>query len=450
MNRRLIIAGAALAAGVALVAAWLLRPGQDPPAGPVERNPGPAVRRVTLYHYWDDSFARLRDVLAEEGRTGNLAHPATRLVVTPVVHEAYKVNAPALLSESGGNELFSWWAGWRTRDLDQRGLLAPLDRWWTAARADDRFSPAVVEQACTYRGRRCMLPLVQCYIGFFYNTAVFSEAGLQPPATWAELLAACRTLRGRGINPVALGTSARWPAQFWFDYLLLRTSGAEYRHRLLEGQAAWIDPQVARVFALWRELLDLGAFNPNPNGSDWLEAAKQVHTRGAAMTLMGTWIMDPYAALGWQGGRDYGWFPFPSVDPGVEAVTLTVVDGLVLARGASDEAAVRTVLDQLSSPAAQLALAQASGNFAPHLGVDAAQYDPLRRSIRASVSDRLDFPYDLATPPEAEQVGLQAMVGFLDAPQRIAEILADAERRIAAGFAARRAAAKAAADASKP
>lgn len=438
MTRPLQIVGITMAVAVALAAVWLLSSPAPPPA-PAPPPSVPDVARVSLYHYWDDSFARLRDAVADETRTCNRRNPATRLVVTPVVHEAFKVNAPAMLEASSGGELFSWWAGWRTRDLDQRGLLMPIDRWWSTAQADRIFAPGVIEQACTYRGRRCLLPLVQSYVGFFYNMAVFTEAGIQPPATWAELVAACRTLRARGINPIALGTAARWPAQYWLDYLLLRGSGAAYRQRLLDGEAAWTDPEVARAFAMWRELIELGAFNPNPNGSDWLEAAKLVHTRGAAMILMGTWIMDPYAAMGWQGGRDYGWFPFPTVDPAVPATTVTVIDGLVLANGPSDQAALDTVLSHFATPEAQFALAQAAGGFAPHTGVAPERYDALRRGIRASIGDSLTMPYDLGTPPEAERIGLEALVRFIDQPQQEAAIRAATAERLAASFAARRA-----------
>lgn len=439
MARPMLLAGAVLAFLAVLVSAWLLGGTTSPPP-PAPRPASPAVTRISLYHYWDEAFGSMRDAVANEVQACNRTRPASRLVVTPVAHEAYKVNAPAMLAASGGSELYSWWAGWRTRDLDDRGLLAPLDAWWTSARADQRFAPGVIEQACTYRGRRCLLPVAQSYIGFFYNMAVFTEAGIAPPTTWADFLAACRSLRSRGINPIALGTSARWPAQFWFDYLMLRTAGPVYRQRLLEGELEWTEPAVVRTFALWRELIELGAFNPNPNGSDWLEAAKLVHTRGAAMILMGTWAMDPYAAMGWQGGQDYGWFPFPTIDAGIPATTLTVVDGLVLAEGACDQAALAATLDHFASPETQLTLAKASGSFAPHTGVGPEHYDRLRHSIRASIGDSVAPPYDLATPPEAERIGLDAMVRFIDQPQQAATIIAVTAERLAMCFAARKAA----------
>ena len=67
----------------------------------------------------------------------------------------------------------------------------------------------------------------------FYNKSVFSKAGINTmPRTWDEFLSLCAKLKSRGITPIALGSKNRWPAQFWFDYLILRTVGPDYRHNL--------------------------------------------------------------------------------------------------------------------------------------------------------------------------------------------------------------------------
>ena len=52
----------------------------------------------------------------------------------------------------------------------------------------------------------------------------------------------------------------RWPAQFWFDYLLLRTAGPEYRASLMAGEASYTDDEVQRAMQLWKDLVDAGYF----------------------------------------------------------------------------------------------------------------------------------------------------------------------------------------------
>lgn len=422
----------------ALIAGWLATRAEAGSATSPAPVAHPAQERVVVYHYWDDSFARLRDAQHEQAERFNAGHQTVRLQPCPTVHEAYKRNARAMLGDAATPEWYSWWAGWRTRDLADAGLIADLDAPWQGAALDQRFPPALVAKACTYAGTRRLVPLVQAYVGFFYSKAAFRQAGIDtPPTTWSAFTEACRRLRATGLNPVALGVSTAWPAQYWFDYLLLRTAGPAFRSRLLEGNASYGDPAVRRTLALWRDLISIGAFNPNPASIDWVESAKLVQTHGAAMTLMGTWVIDLYSRLGWQAESDYGYFPFPTIDEGIGPVTLTVVDGLVLSPSTRDPQAAFTAVDHLTQPDVQLALANAAGGFAPHRAIGPERYDPLRRSIRGTVDGELAFPYDLSTPPEVERIGLDLMVRFLEDPARQEALLRDATARIAACFAAR-------------
>lgn len=425
-------------AALAATIVWLTTATEVGPEMPMTTGGESAQERVVIYHYWDDSFARLRDGLQQEAEHFNAERHAVRLRLCPTVHEAYKRNARAMLADAATPEWYSWWAGWRTRDLADTGLISSLDAPWQALGLDQRFPPALVANACTYAGTRRLVPLVQAYIGVFYSKAAFREAGITaPPTTWRAFTEACRRLRATGLNPVALGVSTAWPAQFWFDYLLLRTAGPAFRTRLLGGTASYEDPAVRRAFALWRDLIALGAFNPNPASMDWVESAKLVQTHGAAMTLMGTWIIDLYSRLGWQPESDYGFFPFPTIDDGIGQVSLTVVDGLVLSRSQRDPQAAITAIDHLTQPEIQFALANAAGGFAPHRAIGPERYDPLRRSIRSTVDGELAFPYDLSTPPEVERIGLGLLVRFLENPEQHEALLREASTHIAACFARR-------------
>ena len=76
------------------------------------------------------------------------------------------------------------------------------------------------------------------YAGMFYNPKVMADAGITTmPKTWDDLLAACKTLKDKGVDPIALGSKNRWPAQFWFDYLLLRTAGPGLPRQADVGQS---------------------------------------------------------------------------------------------------------------------------------------------------------------------------------------------------------------------
>ena len=60
-------------------------------------------------------------------------------------------------------------------------------------------------------------------VGFWYNKALFTKAGITaPPTTWDELLADVGKLKDAGITPIALGGKDKWPGMFWWAYLAIR------------------------------------------------------------------------------------------------------------------------------------------------------------------------------------------------------------------------------------
>ena len=60
-------------------------------------------------------------------------------------------------------------------------------------------------------------------VGFWYNTTLFDQAGIDaPPATWTELLADVQTLKDAGITPIAVAGGDKWPAMFWYAMLAVR------------------------------------------------------------------------------------------------------------------------------------------------------------------------------------------------------------------------------------
>ncbi|MDA3959322.1 MAG: ABC transporter substrate-binding protein [Planctomycetota bacterium] len=422
-------------ASLVLIAALLLFTGCTDTPPPSAASPALAEpSRVTLYHYWDDSFPRLRDTIAAEADALNAAQDETRVWVDAVTHEAFKANAKTMLRDASSAELYSWWGGGRTQALIDDDLVTPLDSWWKQSSSADAFTPAMITAGCRYGDHFYLVPLIQGYVGIFYNRAVFDRYGVALPRDWDGFRTACVQLRAAGINPIALGGQDAWPAQFWFDYLLLRSAGSAYRQRLIAGEAAFTDPEVRQAFTLWRELIDLGAFNPKPTALDWKDAAKLVHARGAAMTLMGSWIMDPWTELGWQPGTDYGYISFPSLPGSDNATSLTVIDGLVLANSDLPPQAAFPLLDHLIQPAVQARIAEASGSFSPHRAVSPSPEQIVHRQILDAIGDNeLAFAWDLSTKPAAEKAGLDLFHAFLEDPDRIDELLIAAQAAIDRG-----------------
>src|SRR5690606_28130900 len=71
------------------------------------------------------------------------------------------------------------------------------------------------------------LPWKVGMVGFWYNADLFAQAGLDGPAdTWDGLLEQIQTLKDAGITPIAVGAGDKWPAHFWYSYLMVRLCGS--------------------------------------------------------------------------------------------------------------------------------------------------------------------------------------------------------------------------------
>src|SRR5918995_6214798 len=61
----------------------------------------------------------------------------------------------------------------------------------------------------------------------WYNVAAFEEAGVEPPETWEDLLAAAETINASGVPAWSIGGADGWALTDLFENIYLRTAGAE-------------------------------------------------------------------------------------------------------------------------------------------------------------------------------------------------------------------------------
>ena len=399
---------------------------------------GPAVAQsgeVTISHYFTGELglkAFNEQVAKFTDSTG------IELRESPVGHEDFKTD---ILVRAAGNSLpdvFSYWAGARVQFIVDSGALHPIDQMWNADKLGDVIAAPVAKSATVYGGKRYLVPFNYHYAGMFFNRKVLADAGVtEMPATWDDFLALCDTLKEKGITPIALGSKNRWPAQFWFDYLLLRTAGPEYRAKLMAGEAGYADDEVKAAMDLWKSLFDKGYFVDNANADTWTDASDKVARGDAAMTLMGTWITGYWNGLGLVPGEDYDFFAFPKISDGVADAAVGPVDGLVIsANSANIEGAEKFLAFMVSDVGVQTAWAEAQGALSANVNVDPSSYNAVMQKAASTVADAeaFAFNYDLATPPPVAEVGLSMFARFIDDPSQAAEILEQAASDTEAAF----------------
>ncbi len=357
---------------------------------------------------------------------------------SPVGHEDFKTDILVRASGSSLPDVFSYWAGARVQFVVDSGSLTPIDDMWDREGLDDVVAKSIADSATLYNGMRYLVPFNYHYAGMFYNTRVFADAGITDlPGSWEEFLDVAETLANAGVTPIALGSKNRWPAQFWFDYLLLGTAGPDYRAALMNGTASYDDDEVARAMAMWKDLVDRGYFTANANADTWTDASDKVARGDAAMTLMGTWITGYWNDIGLVPGDDYAFFPFPVIDGSVPVSVVGPVDGFVVsAHGDNPEGGKAFLAFMMSDTDVQLAWTNAVGAVSANVNVDPAHYNDVTQNVIATIgaSDNFAFNYDLATPPPVAEVGLSMFAEFMDDPSRVDAILDQVASDAASAF----------------
>lgn len=146
------------------------------------------------------------------------------------------------------------------------------------------------------------------------------------------------------------------------------------------------------------------------------------------MTLMGTWVIGYFSndTHRWQPGRDFDFFPFPTIASDVPPVALGGIDGLILPRRAINRAGAKQVLVHLADSEAQRAFSAGSGALAPNQQVPLASYNVLQRRAIDEIarSPIFAFNFDLSTPPAVAELGLNAFSEFLAFPAAYPQIIA--------------------------
>ena len=391
---------------------------------------------VTFLHYFTDSSRGGMVDIARNFNGQSLHHD---LKAVSLDHEAFKTSIQTTLKLGHPPDLYSYWAGARTLSIVDE--LEPIDDIWQKASLDTQFSPSLASAASQYKGKKYFVPLTQHYVAFFFNKKVFDVYQLKPPRTWDEFLAVCQTLKSKGVTPIALGAKEKWPAQFWFDLLLLRTAPFEFRQKLMAGEAGYDDPKVKAVFTRWANLLEKGYFNAAPNDLAWdIGANEMVYQGTAGMTLMGTWNIGYFTndAHKWVAGQDFDFFPFPTIDSQLPRVALGPIDGLVLPKRAINREGAKAVMVYLAGVEAQQAISQGSGALAPNTRVPRTFYSDIQQRVLYEIdnSPHFTFNFDLATPPSVAELGLNAFSEFLAfpkaSPQIVKKLSSDAAMRFRA------------------
>jgi raffinose/stachyose/melibiose transport system substrate-binding protein len=260
------------------------------------------------------------------------AHPNVTIKVTVLENEAFKTKL-STTSAADYPDLFQSWGGGIMADQADAGLLKDI----TADIADWKDTVnAGAMSIYAYNGKQYGVPWDMGMIGFWYNKALFQQAGINaPPATWDDYLTDVKKLKDAGIQPLAIAGKDKWPSMHLWTYLVLRTGGGDALSQMIQS-GNWNTDACTKA---GDQVVKLNALHPYQDGyksADYNAEAAAVGNGKAAMELMGQWApsvqMDQSADKKGLGDK-LGWFAFPTVTGGAGAATDGVGGGNGIAVG---------------------------------------------------------------------------------------------------------------------
>jgi multiple sugar transport system substrate-binding protein len=265
----------------------------------------------------------------------------------------YQAAVRATLRTPSAPGIFTWWSGYRMKDLVDAGLVADVSDLWKKYTDAGLYNPSLAS-AYTFDGKIYGIPNLVAYWVVFYNKKVFADAGVAAPTTWEELEATAAALKGKGVTPFGATVQGRWPAFIWFEELLVRQN-PDFYNRLMTGEAKYTDPEAQAVFAKWKEWIDAGYFtDPSIDfGTAGSNAMASQFAQGKlAMILVGTWYAGTLVEAG-MAAEDIGVFIMPNATADMGPAVIFETGPLLISENSAQKADALKVADYWMSAAAQ-------------------------------------------------------------------------------------------------
>jgi multiple sugar transport system substrate-binding protein len=316
-------------------------------------------------------------------------------------------------------DVLTWFAGEIASNFSEQNLLLDASSVFPA----DGYSEQFAKLSSDAAGKKIFIPTNYYWWGVFYRTSQFEKWGVAEPKTWDEFIALCKTLKGKGVAPLALPLSdSSWLTASWFDYLNLRINGATFHRALLAGQESYADPRVAKVLDVWREVLPY--FDPDGKGLAFQESSAKWQQGKNAMFLCGPFLAD---ALPAEVKADVSFFQFPVIDPAVPIAEEAPLDGFIASARSANPEGAKAFLGYVATPAAQELYLKISENTLIPANTNAKSplSTPLLEKGRAMVAGAADITQFFNRDSNDDQLGAltTALVKFMDKPDEADGIL---------------------------
>jgi ABC-type glycerol-3-phosphate transport system substrate-binding protein len=283
------------------------------------------------------------------------------------------------------------------KDYQKRGAIKPIE--FARSEVEDNFNKDWVDLG-TINGK--------LYGVFFkgankstiwYSKQAFTNAGVQPPESWDDLMKAADTLKASGVTPWSIDAGDGWPLTDFFENIYASTAGPDKYRQLADHQIPWTDPSVKQALQIMG-----GVFKKSDqivggtSGALQTELTKSVTAvfskpPKAAMMPEGDFVPGVVAGKApAKVGTDVDFFNFPPAGDN----TVVVGGGNVVVMF-KDSPAAQALVKYLASPEAGEIWAKRGGFSSPNKNVSEDAYpDDITRRSATALANADSFVFDMS------------------------------------------------------
>lgn len=216
----------------------------------------------------------------------------------------------------------------------------------------------------TYDGKIYAVPLNIAAACVFYNTEMFSAAGItEMPTDWDGFLAACQKLQDAGYTPITISAGTAWCLSMLAGYLC-DSEGVDTA-ALDAGDASWTDANVANAA---NKLVEISQYFQSTAAGDTNDVATaNFYNEEAAMLIQGSWAIAQINGSNPDFEDKCGVFAFPGTDGRVIAKS----DSLAMSASTEHPEAVIAFMKYFTDDTAQKYTAEVGGK----IPVTTVEYD---------------------------------------------------------------------------
>jgi alpha-glucoside transport system substrate-binding protein len=282
------------------------------------------------------------------------------------------------------------------RDFAEQGALQPLD--FAADDVETNLGESAVELGSVDDTLYGFLFKAANKSTVWYNVAAFEDAGVEPPETWEDFLAAAETINQSGVPAYSIGGADGWTLTDLFENIYLRSAGPDLYDQLSRHEIPWTHESVKTALTEMGKILgdtdNIVGGTAGALQTDFPTSVSNVFSADpkAAQVMEGDFVPG-VVEHGLEAETDFNVFQFPAIGDS-ENYVVGGGDTVVMF---SDSPAAQALIRYLSSAEAAEVWAGRGGFASLAKDLDTGVYpDAITQTTAGALAEAEVFRFDLS------------------------------------------------------